>query len=278
MKVKSGEKGKVKKRMINDIKDILEEINKERSQVADIVRVVMETNDDEVKKGLGVMFLVQAGLRNAKEDPGEWLYAKINNMKQYLSGTDYDMVPTKLNGIFQKTASYWTPQDFRKELGSKYSREEQEECSKKMSVISKEEKDVEEEVKGLTEEEKKIRKAEMRIKAIAAQKVNMKKSKNGFPELGLPVTSTIVNSIRVWPCPLEGCKKGFQSPRTCDAHLNRHLGYEYGPCSKCGYSNASRDSYDKHKCFVGAKTGGRKPPSRGPAAKKRREEKGKNDE
>ena len=101
--------------MINNIKGILEEINKERSQVADIVRVVMETNDDDVKKGLGVMFLIQAGLRNAKEDPGEWLYAKKNNMKQYLSGTDYDMVPTMLNGIFQKTACYWTPQDLRKE-------------------------------------------------------------------------------------------------------------------------------------------------------------------
>ena len=139
MKVKSGEKGKVKKRMINDIKEILEEINKERSQVADIVRIVTETNDDDVKKSLGVMFLIQAGLRNAKEDPGEWIYAKINNMKQYLSGADYDMVPTMLNGIFQKTACYWTPQDLRKELGSQYSRKEQEECSKEMSVIAKEE-------------------------------------------------------------------------------------------------------------------------------------------
>ena len=264
--------------MINNIKEILEEITKERSQVTDIVRVVTETNDDDVKKGLGVMFLVQAGLRNVKKDPGEWLYAKINNMKQYLSGTDYDMVPTMLNGIFQKTACYWTPQDLRKELGSQYSGEEQGECSKEMSVIVGEEKHVEEEAEGLTEEEKKIRKAEMRIKAIAAEKVNMKKSKNGFPELGLPVTSTVVNGIRVWPCPLEGCKKGFQSPRMCDAHLNRHLGYEYGPYSKCSYTNASQDLYNKHKCFVEAKTGGRKPPSREPAAKKRKEEKGKKDD
>ena len=44
MKVKSGEKGKVKKRMINDIKEILEKINTERSQVVDIVRVVLNGN------------------------------------------------------------------------------------------------------------------------------------------------------------------------------------------------------------------------------------------
>ena len=84
MKVKSDEKGKVKQRMINDMKEILEVLNKERSQVADIIRVVMETNDEDVKKGLGVMFLVQFGIRDAKEDTGEWLYAKINNMKKYL--------------------------------------------------------------------------------------------------------------------------------------------------------------------------------------------------
>ena len=59
MKVKSVENEKVKDRMIWDIKEILEELNKERSQVADIVRVVMtETDDEDVKKGLGVMYLM----------------------------------------------------------------------------------------------------------------------------------------------------------------------------------------------------------------------------
>ena len=61
----------------------------------------------------------------------------------------------------------------------------------------------------------------------------------------------------------------FVSPHTCDAHLNRHLGYEYGPCGTCGYTNASKDSYDKHKCFAGIKTGRWRPASRGEKARKR---------
>ena len=185
----------------------------------------------------------------------------------------YEMVLTMLNGIYQKTASYWTPQDLRKELKSEYSSDVYGECSKDMLMSVGGEKDVEEEGKELTEAEQKITKAEMRIKAITAQKVNMKKSKNGFPELDLPVTSIVVDGKRIYPCPLEGCKEGFQSPRTCDAHLNCHMGYEYSPCSKCGYMNASRNSFHKHKCFAGAKMGGKKLPSRGPAAKKRKEEK-----
>ena len=59
------------------------------------------------------------------------------------------------------------------------------------------------------------------------------------------------------------------SPHTCDAHLNRHLRYEYGPCGTCGYTNPSRDSYDKHKCFAGIKTGGKRPASRGEKVRKR---------
>ena len=74
-------------------------------------------------------------------------------------------------------------------------------------------------------------------------------------------------------CPLDGCTEGFVSPRTCDTHINRHLGYEYGPCTKCGHTNLSRDSYDKHECFAGVKTGGKHPPSRGETAKKRMQEK-----
>ena len=99
--------------------------------------------------------------------------------------------------------------------------------------------------------------------------VNMKKSKNGFLELGLVIKSVkLPNNICAYPCPLDNCKRAFVSPRTCDAHLNRHLRYEYGPCDTCGYTNPSRDLYDKHKCFAGIKTGGRRPASRGEKARK----------
>ena len=102
----------------------------------------------------------------------------------------------------------------------------------------------------------------------------MKKSKNGFPELGLVIKSVkLPNNSRAYPCTLDNCQKAFVSPRTCDTHLNRHLGYEYGLFGTCGYTNASRDSYNKHKCFVGIKTGGRRPASRGEKARKRIAEK-----
>ena len=104
--------------------------------------------------------------------------------------------------------------------------------------------------------------------------VNMKKLKNGFPELGLVIKSVkLPNNTHAYPCLLDNCQKAFVGPHTCDAYLNRHLGYEYSPCGTCGYTNPSRDSYDKHKCFAGIKTGGRRPASRGEKARKRIAEK-----
>ena len=72
--------------------------------------------------------------------------------------------------------------------------------------------------------EMKIRKAELRIKVMALQMTIMKKSKNGFPELGLPITSVVLSGKQIYVCPLEGSSDAFQRPRTCDAHLKRHLG------------------------------------------------------
>ena len=111
-------------------------------------------------------------------------------------------------------------------------------------------------LKELMPEEAKVHKAEVKLKAYIAEDMVVKQSKSGFSELGLPVTSKVVNHIRIWPCLLEGCSKVFSGPQTCDAHINRHLGYEYGPCKTYGYTNASQDSYNKHKCFVGLKIGG----------------------
>ena len=60
---------------------------------------------------MGGMFLVQSALMDTKLAPGEWLYNKIANIKKYVSGTDYEMVPHMLSSIFHKTATYYTPQD-----------------------------------------------------------------------------------------------------------------------------------------------------------------------
>ena len=272
LEVEGGKGQTAKERMIRDLKDILKVVDKERSKVADLIRIGMD--EEDTAKKFDVMYLVQSSVDKSNALPGEWLYMKVNVMKQYLSGTEFAIVPGMLHDIFMKTASYWTPQDLRVKLelgeGSGKSAEEGKDRKEdKEEIGDGENKGKEEE---LSEKEIKIRKAELKIKAMASERRDMKKSKNGFPELGLPITSAVIHGKRMYVCPLEGCTESFQSPRTCDAHLNRHLGYEYGPCGRCGYTNASRDSFDKHKCFAGAKTGGKRPASRGPNVKKRKGE------
>ena len=245
LEVEMEKKGNLKERMVKDLKEILEVVDKERSKVADVIRALMESSEEDVGKSLSTMFLVQLCMEKLNEPPGEWLYMKIDNMKKYLAGTDMRIVPMMLNAIFKKTAAYYTPQDLVVKMecgGGEMSGEgsgirgEKE----KYKEGGKEGDDQEEYGDGkevISEKEMKIRKAELRIKAMASQMTNMKKLKNGFPELRLPITSVVLSGKRMYVCPLEGCSDAFQSPRTCDAHLNRHLGYEYGPCHKCGYTS-----------------------------------------
>ena len=99
------------------------------------------------------------------------------------------------------------------------------------------------------------------------------KSGNGFPEVGLHVKSTVFADGKDCTCALWMAAWKVLLVHVHVMHINRHLGYEYGPCTKCGHTNPSRDSNDKHKCFTGVKTGGKRPPSRGETAKKRMQEK-----
>ena len=243
---------KLKKKVQTDLKEILQVTDKERSQVADILSVWKKSEGGKEKEHMGVMFLIQSALRETKSAPREWLYNKIADMKKYLSGTDYEMVPPMLDAIFHKTATYYTPQDMLQMFPDLVA-----------VGVSLEKETVEKDLVDLLikQEEDKIKKK--------VNLVNMKKLKNGFPELGLAIKSIkLPNNTRAYPCPLDNCQRAFVSPLTCDAHLNRHLGYEYGPCGTCGYTNPGRDSYDKHKCFAGIKTGGRRSTSRGEKARK----------
>ena len=277
LEVEMGKKGNLKERMVKDLKEILEVVNKQRSKVADVIRALTESSKEDVGKSLSTMFLVQLCMEKFNEPPGEWLYTKIDNMKKYVAGTDMRIVLTMLNAILKKTAAYYTPQDLVVKMecsGGEMSGEGSGIRGKKEKYEEggKEGDDEEEYGDGkevISEKEMKIRKAELRIKVMASQMMNMKKSKNGFPELGLLITSVVLRGKRMYVCPLEGCLDAFQSPRMCNAHLNRHLRYEYGPCHKCGYTSLSRDAFDKHKCFAGAKTGGKKPALRGPNVKKK---------
>ena len=248
---------KLKKKVQTDLKEILQVTDKEQSQVADILCVLKESKGGKEKEQMGVMFLIQSALRETKSAPGEWLHNKIADMKKYLSGTDYEIVPPMLDAIFHKTAAYYTLQDILQifldtvAVGA----------SLEKGTVEKDPVDL-----LIKQEEDKIKKK--------VNLVNMKKLKNGFPELGLVIKSVkLPNNTCAYLWPLDNCQRAFVSPRTCDAHLNRHLGYEYGPCGTCGYTNPSRDLYDKHKCFDGIKTGGRRPASRGEKARKQIAEK-----
>ena len=254
---------KLKKKLMADLREILDVTNQERSQVADILRVLKESEEGNEQNDLNVMFLVHRSVADDKSPSGEWLYTKISEIKKYVSGTVFQSVLPMLRGIFHKTAAYYTASDLAElmpesvEKGRKHGT---------VRVESEESKQAEEEgtVQIMAQEE--IYKKKMKDMKLE----NMKKSKNGFPEMGLFVRSHVrEDGTRGYACPLPNCTKAFISPRTCDAHINRHLGYEYGPCPKCGHTNASRDAYEKHTCFAGAKTGGKRPASRGVAAKKR---------
>ena len=54
-----GKKGNLKERMVKDLKEILEVVNKERSKVADVIRASTESSEEDVGKSLSTMFLVQ---------------------------------------------------------------------------------------------------------------------------------------------------------------------------------------------------------------------------
>ena len=244
---------KLKRKVQSDLKEILQVTDKEQSQVADILCVLKESESGKEKEQMGVMFLVQSAVKEKNLAAGEWLYNKIADMKKNVSGTDYEMVPHMLNGIFHHTAAYYTPQDML-QMFPDIPVTVAVDASLEKESLDKNPTDL------LIKEEKNKIKKNINL-------VNMKKSKNGFPELGLVIKSIqLPDNTLAYLFPLENCPKAFVSPRTCDAHLNRHLGYEYGPCGTCGYTNTSRDSYDKHKCFAGIKTGGRRPASRGEKA------------
>ena len=99
------------------------------------------------------------------------------------------MVPHMLNGIFHQTATYYTPQDmlqmFPDTVTVDASREKETQDKNPTDFLIK-------------EEENKIKKN--------VDLVSMKKSKNGFPELGLVIKSVkLPDNSHAYPCPLENC-------------------------------------------------------------------------
>ena len=62
LKSKAGKAKNVKGLFMKDLAKILDVINKERSQVADIICTIKESEKEKVKENISVMFLMQAGM------------------------------------------------------------------------------------------------------------------------------------------------------------------------------------------------------------------------
>ena len=163
----------VKKTLVNDIKEILDVCNKERSQVVDITRVVVESKENKGAENLSTMFMVQSVIREKNIAPGEWLFNKTGEIQKYVNSTKYDIVPAMLRGIFSKTACYLTPQDLAKEMGVE-------------ALTGKSE-----EVVACAGNEDRVTAAENSAKKWLSEMKDFSKSGNGFPEVGLHVKSTV---------------------------------------------------------------------------------------
>ena len=229
-------KEEVKKEIKKKLKEVLDVIDKQRSKVGDILRVLDEGKDPEgTSLKLTSICLIHSAVMKKEEVSGEWMYSKIDQIKNLAAKTEFGLFPDMLKEIMYPTMSYLTTQDIEKIviLGSSLKKEMKEENMDPYEEMNKKlrERVVDMEKKGIVLKEG-------------------KKSKLGFPELGLVVKSRMLDKkTRVWPCPVEGCFKAYKTSRSCDSHVNIHMGYEYGPCDKCGYTNSHLDSYKKHKCF-----------------------------
>ena len=205
---------RLKKKLMADLREILDVTHQERSQVADILRVLKEGKEGNEQNDLNVMFLVQRSVADDKSPSGEWLYTKISEIKNYVSGTVFQSVVPMLRGIFHKTATYYTPLDLA-ELMPESVEKGRKGGTDIVSVQSEESKQAEDQkVAEIMAQEEKYKK-----KMKDMQLENMKKSKSGFLELGLIVRSHVrEDGTRGYACPLPNCTKAFISPRTCDAH------------------------------------------------------------
>ena len=120
-------------------------------------------------------------------------------MKKYVSGTDYEMVPHMLNGIFHHTAAYYTLQDMLQMFPD-------------IPVTVAVDASLEKESLDKYPTDSLIKEEENKIKE-NINLVNMKKSRNGFPELGLVIKSVkLPDNTCAYPCPLENCQKSICEP------------------------------------------------------------------
>ena len=160
------------------------------------------------------------------------MYSKIEEIRKLAEKMEYNLIPGMLQEIMHPTLSYLTAADLAKVNFSEEAKEEEKRNVHELALMEK----------NLRQKAEELQKSGFILK-------QGKRSKLGFPELGLVVKSKMVGGTRLWPCSVEGCIEAFKTSRSCDSHINVHLGYEYGPCAKCGYTNTHLDSFEKHKCF-----------------------------
>ena len=143
------------------------------------MRVLDEGKDPEdTSLKLTLICLIHSAVTNKEEVSGEWMYSEIDEIKNLVVKTEFCLILDMLKEIMYPTMSYLTTQDIEKLgiLGSSLEKETKEEKKDLYKEINKKlrERAVDLENKGIVLKEG-------------------KKSKLGFPELGLVVKSKMLD-------------------------------------------------------------------------------------
>ena len=147
--------------------------------MGDILRVVDEGKDPEdTSLKLTSICLIHSAVTKKEEVSGEWMYSKIDKIKNLAAKTEFVLFLDMLKEKMYPTMSYLTTQDIAKIVipGSSLEKEMKEENKDPYKKINKKlrERAVDLEKKGIVLKEG-------------------KKSKLGFPELGLVVKSKMLD-------------------------------------------------------------------------------------
>ena len=147
--------------------------------MGDILRVLDEGKDPEdTSLKLTSICLIHSAVTKKEEASGEWMYSKIDQIKNLVEKTEFGLIPDMLKEIMYLTMSYLTTQDIKKIVipGSSLEKEKKEEN-----------------IDPYEEMNKKLRERAVDLEKKGIVLKEGKKSKLGFPELGLVVNSRMLD-------------------------------------------------------------------------------------
>ena len=100
-------KEEVKKEIKKKLKEVLGVINKQRSKAGDILRVVDEVKDaEDTSLKLTSICLIHSAVTMKEEGSVEWMYLKIDQIKDLAAKTEFGLISDMLKEIMYPTMSY----------------------------------------------------------------------------------------------------------------------------------------------------------------------------